>query len=213
MPFGGDVPVPATAPYPAYQPYPQTNAVVPAQIPAQTPLTTADPSMAPSYGAYQGYEGQQGYGSQPGYGGYQGQGGHQGYGAYQGYGGYPGPGTYAAAPYPPAYPAYIAAPPASVAKNGWGVASLVLSIAGMTVLLTFMIGSVLGVIFGHVALAAVKRGTASNRGVALAGLIVGYVGIGVNILMWILFVGFFTLLGDLPYGYGYTSALAAYVAG
>jgi hypothetical protein len=69
-------------------------------------------------------------------------------------------------------------------KNGMGVASLVLSIAGIVILPGLFIGSVLGVIFGHIGLAAVGRGEANNRGVALAGVIIGYIGLAISILIW-----------------------------
>jgi hypothetical protein len=76
------------------------------------------------------------------------------------------------------------------------VASLVASIAGLTVLFGSLIPSVLGVIFGHIALNAAKRGEASNRGVALGGLITGYVGLAVTVIFWgflILVVGLASL--------------------
>jgi hypothetical protein len=81
------------------------------------------------------------------------------------------------------------APPEAVAKNGWSVASLVLSIVGMTVLFGWLIPSALGVIFGHVGLNAVKRGEANNKGVATAGLIVGYIGVAVSLAFWLLMLG------------------------
>ena len=47
----------------------------------------------------------------------------------------------------------------------------------------FWLGSILAVIFGHVALSQIKRsmGTLSGRGMAIAGLVLGYVGIAVLI--------------------------------
>ncbi len=79
---------------------------------------------------------------------------------------------YAQAP-PPYYGA-----PAGAQKNWMGITALVLSLATMVTWFTW-IG---GIIFGHMGLAAVKRGEASNRGIALAGTIVGWVFGGITIL-------------------------------
>lgn len=59
--------------------------------------------------------------------------------------------------------------------NGLAIASLVCSIAG---LFTCGIGAILGVIFGHIALGQVKQSGEEGRGLALAGVIVGWVFIG-----------------------------------
>ncbi len=56
---------------------------------------------------------------------------------------------------------------ASSAKNWMGITSLVLG-------LTCIGAGLLGVIFGHMGLAACRRGEANNRGLALAGEIVNY---------------------------------------
>ncbi len=56
---------------------------------------------------------------------------------------------------------------ASGAKNWMGVTSLVLGV-------TCIGAGLLGVIFGHMGLAACRRGEATNRGLALAGVIVNY---------------------------------------
>lgn len=87
---------------------------------------------------------------------------------------YPPPG------YPPGYgpPEYMPppgyyAPPMPPRTSGWAIASLVSSVAGIC---TLGLGAILGVIFGHIALAEIGRshGNVEGRGVALAGLIVGY---------------------------------------
>jgi hypothetical protein len=78
--------------------------------------------------------------------------------------------------YPPAYPA---APMAAPSTNGFAIASLVCSIIGI---------SLLGVIFGHVALSQINRsgGMSQGKGLAIAGLIIGYIGIAFA-LLWIVF--------------------------
>jgi hypothetical protein len=74
-----------------------------------------------------------------------------------------------AAPYQaqPQFPGYAR-------TSGLAVASLVLGIVWI-----LWIGSVLAVIFGHVALSQIKRsyGALTGRGMAIAGLVLGYLGI------------------------------------
>jgi hypothetical protein len=64
----------------------------------------------------------------------------------------------------------------STRTNGLAIASMVLGIVWI-----FWIGSVLAVIFGHVALRGIKRsaGAERGRGMALAGLVLGYLAIAV----------------------------------
>jgi hypothetical protein len=71
------------------------------------------------------------------------------------------------------------------ATNGLAVASLVLGILWLC-----WLGSVLAVIFGHVALAQIKKTGAAGRGLAIAGLVLGYAGVGSALL-----VGVLTLVG------------------
>ena len=61
--------------------------------------------------------------------------------------------------------------------NGYAIASLV-----MGILWIFWIGSVLAIVFGHIALGQVERWGESGRGLAIAGLVLGYVGLGFFIL-------------------------------
>ena len=69
----------------------------------------------------------------------------------------------------PPYPGYR-----PTRTSGLAIASLVLGIVWV-----FWLGSILAVIFGHVALSQIKRsmGTLSGRGMAIAGLVLGYLGI------------------------------------
>jgi len=90
------------------------------------------------------------------------------------------------APYPyPYYAAYgygyysVPTPQTS----GWAIASLICSIAGMVML--GAVFSVVGVIFGHVVMREIKNsnGWRSGQGMALAGLIVGYIGLGLSLIV------------------------------
>ena len=80
---------------------------------------------------------------------------------------------------PGAYPGY---PPATQQTSGMAIASLVLSLLGFVILP--LIGSILGVIFGHMALGEIKRsnGAVGGQGLAMAGLVIGYIGIGLALL-------------------------------
>lgn len=90
----------------------------------------------------------------------------------------PPPVGYAQVP-PPYYGAAV-----STEKDWMGVTALVLSLATLLTGFTW-IG---GIIFGHLGLAAAKRGEASNRGMALAGTVIGWVFGGLAILAIVGFV-------------------------
>jgi Domain of unknown function (DUF4190) len=72
--------------------------------------------------------------------------------------------------------------------SGLAIASLVLGIVWL-----FWIGSILAVIFGHIALNRIKasRGMIEGKGLAIAGLVLGYLGVA-TLLFWIVF---FVILG------------------
>jgi hypothetical protein len=63
--------------------------------------------------------------------------------------------------------------------NGLAIASFVLSLVTLC-----GVGSILGVIFGHVSLGQIKRQHQRGRGLAIAGLVLGYLGIaGIAVLI------------------------------
>ena len=186
-----------------------------AQQPPQAPPAGDDPGANPSpYGATsygqplpdppgygQGAPAQPGYGQgAPGYGqtpypqnpypqtGYpQGGYGQTGYGQ----GGY-GQSGFGAPGYSQPYPGGGFSPyPAAPKNNGFAIASLVCSIAGLC---CCGIGGVLGVIFGFVARGQIKRsgGAEQGSGLALAGIIIGFVCIAIGAVLLLLF-----LLGTL----------------
>ena len=49
----------------------------------------------------------------------------------------------------------------------------------------YWIGSILAIVFGHVALSQIKKsgGTQGGRGMAIAGLVLGYIGLGTILLV------------------------------
>jgi hypothetical protein len=98
------------------------------------------------------------------------------------------PVSYTPVPYSPVVPAplvVVQQPPSS----GLAVASLVLGILGLTSgCCTFGIFSILAVIFGHAGLAETRDGRKSGRGMAQAGLVMGYVVAGPAIALSIFVV-------------------------
>lgn len=98
---------------------------------------------------------------------------------------------YGAAPYP-----YAAAP----RTNGLAITSLIASIANFFVLP--LIGAVVGVITGHIALKQLRTSGEGGRGMALAGTIVGWVGVG----LCLIFIAFIVVWLILVFGaVGYSS--------
>lgn len=89
----------------------------------------------------------------------------------------PLPGAYAPPP-PPVHPP-PSGYPAPPGTNGLAVASLVLGIIWL-----YWIGSLLAVIFGHVAKSQIDRsgGTQGGRGLATAGIVLGWVGLGILVV-------------------------------
>lgn len=103
-------------------------------------------------------------------------------------------------PYP--QPVYVQTPviiTQGPSTSGWAIASLVCSLLGV---------SLLGVIFGHVALSGINKsnGTIGGKGLAIAGLILGYIPLAFEVFFGCLFV--LGLLGILGASGGATSGLA-----
>ena len=97
------------------------------------------------------------------------------YGQQQPYG---QPGPYGQQPmYGYGYP-----PPPKSQTNA--ILALVLSLVGFA---TCGVTSIVGVIFGHIAMGKIKRGEEEGHGLALAGIIVGYV----VIVGYLLFIAFY----------------------
>jgi hypothetical protein len=100
------------------------------------------------------------------------------------------------APYGQAAPyGYGYAPAAKT--NPLSIVSLVLSILGFIWVLP-LIGSLGGAIVGHFALKQIARDGTQGRGMALAGVIVGWAGVGITVLIGL--VMGFAIFGSLSYG-------------
>lgn len=85
------------------------------------------------------------------------------------------------AQYPPAYQQ----PYVPVKTNGLAVASLVLGILWL-----YWVGSILALVFGMIAKSQIDAaaGTQQGRGLAIAGIVLGWVGVGF-LLLFVLFFG------------------------
>jgi Domain of unknown function (DUF4190) len=88
--------------------------------------------------------------------------------------------------YPPQYaqqqPYPYPYPPAR-STNGMAIAAMVLGIVWV-----YWIGSILAVIFGHVALNEIRRTKQGGEGMAIAGIVLGWIGVGILcivLLFWI----------------------------
>jgi Domain of unknown function (DUF4190) len=114
-----------------------------------------------------------------------------------GWGAYPG--SY---PPPPPQPYSGYAPPPVAPKNGLGIAALVVAIIGLVFCWTVVGGVILGVsavIIGFVARGRVKRGQATNGGVAIAGIVLGFLAIIVSLVFIPIWIGMFEGMGGTDY--------------
>jgi Domain of unknown function (DUF4190) len=71
--------------------------------------------------------------------------------------------------------------------NAFAVASFVIGVVGVFV---FFLPNILAAVFGHVALNQIKTSGASGKGLAIAGLVLGWIGVA----LWSL-VGVLVLIG------------------
>lgn len=158
---------PITPPPPAYG-APASYPGAPAQpgYPAPAGQQPYTPPAQPDYSAQGGYPAQPGYpaqGQQPAYG--------------------------APAPYPQApYGGY----PTGPKTNVLAIISMIASIAGFIWILP-IIGSLAGAIMGHISLNQLKTSGEKGRGMALAGVIVGWVGLALVIIGIFVIIAFASL--------------------
>ncbi|MGZ9933698.1 DUF4190 domain-containing protein [Streptomyces sp. NC-S4] len=169
-------------------------APTPTPIPAAIPTPTPPPMTGPPASAAYGYPAQPGYGY-PGDAGYPGQPGHPGHPGYQ------------------AYPGQSAYPPYGVQRsNGFGITALVLGILAVVGCITSFFALALGiaaVVFGVLGRGKANRGEADNGGMALAGIILGAIGIVLGaVVIAIVFAGFMERgsFDDSPYDSPYDNS-------
>lgn len=116
---------------------------------------------------------------------------------------------------PPAYPPAAQTPPyaapgayqppyggyAAVQKtNTLSIVSMIASIAGFIWILPF-VGSLAGAIMGHISLNQIKQTGEKGRGMALAGVIVGWAGLALVVLGVIAFLAFASWAGTVGTSY------------
>ncbi len=101
------------------------------------------------------------------------------------YGAYPGG-------YPPAPPqGYAYPPPANAPKNGIGIAALVVAIIALLSVFGGVVLGVVAVILGFIGWGRAKRGEANNGGVAVAGIVLGFLSIiEAIVVIWLAVWGF-----------------------
>ena len=106
------------------------------------------------------------------------------------------------ATYPPAWPpANFPAPPRPP-RNGVGIASLVIAVIALLSVWSVLggiIGGIIGVALGIIGLSRVRRGEASNRGVAIAGIALGSLAVILGLVFIALWAGFWQFVGGTDY--------------
>jgi hypothetical protein len=121
---------------------------------------------------------------------------------------YPGAYPYPPAPYPGAYPPppsqpyWAFTPPPTGPRNGLGIASLVIGVVALLTVWSFFGGVILGIVAASMGLAArgrVKRGEATNGGVAIAGIVLGSVAAIIELLVIAIAAVFMLTLGSPEY--------------
>jgi hypothetical protein len=96
---------------------------------------------------------------------------------------------------PPALPPSPYAPVAAHGArpyNPWAIVSI--SFAASTVIGTWCFGGLVAVITGHIARQQIKQSGESGASLALAGLVVGYVAIGLFLVFVVFYILFFVFV-------------------
>lgn len=103
----------------------------------------------------------------------------------------------------PSYPSSQDGSAPARPRNGLGVAALVLgilAIVGCWSALAAIILGILAVIFGIVGVRRANRRTATNKGVAIGGLVTGAIGLLLGIVFAIAFGAFLSVFGNEIHG-------------
>jgi hypothetical protein len=94
---------------------------------------------------------------------------------------------------PPAAPAYGSAPaaPAAYSAEGYGVPSAgeKYNVLAIISLVSAFFVSLAAVICGHIALSQIKKTGEKGRGLAIAGLVLGYLGLVSGLIIFIVLIG------------------------
>lgn len=75
--------------------------------------------------------------------------------------------------------------------NGLAIASMICGIVGLMSMCVYgfgAIGGILAIIFGHIARGQIRRGQGQGDGMAVAGLIMGYIAVGLVAVFVVIFV-------------------------
>lgn len=112
---------------------------------------------------------------------------------------------YPYAPYP-AYPYYSPYPypvPVAPTTSGLAIASLV---CGLLSLISFPYLAIAAVICGHLALGEIRSsgGFVEGRGIAITGLVLGYVLLGLGIIVFLLYIFLIFTISTQPIPAGFT---------
>lgn len=103
-----------------------------------------------------------------------------------------GPGGYGGGyPPPPPQPYSGYTPPPQLMRNGLGIAALVVALLSLPAALTIVGGLILGItaiVLGVMGRGRVSRGEADNGGVAVAGIVLGGLGVALSLVMIIVAV-------------------------
>lgn len=91
----------------------------------------------------------------------------------------------------PVAPMYVA-PAAALPTNTLAVVSMIFGIASWVVLP--IVGAIVAVITGHIAVGQIKRTREGGRGMAIAGVVLGWVQLGF-VVVWLAFVAVIVLIG------------------
>jgi hypothetical protein len=107
-------------------------------------------------------------------------------------------------PYPPAPPQPYTgySPPPTGPRNGLGIASLITAIIALLSCATVVLGAILGivaVVIGFAARGRVKRGEANNGGVAVAGIVLGFIAIIASLAFIAIYIVMFREVGGQDY--------------
>jgi hypothetical protein len=107
-------------------------------------------------------------------------------------------------PYPPPPPqpyAGYAGPPVGP-RNGLGIASLITAVIALITCASVVIGVILGIVaivIGFAARGRVKRGEANNGGVAIAGIVLGFIAIIASLAFIAIWYAVFSDVGGKDY--------------